>query len=283
MKTTHRISFLALSIALLGCASNPFAGFYRDETASVPADVVAQRLSPYSGRTQIYSTRDQQVDGDRLVRRGYLMLGQASFQGAGRVTDAMLMEQARKVGADIVLYANQYQGADQSAYPLLQYHPGQTTTTVASGTANASAMGTGGYAHATGSYTGVATSTTSGTFSTTMVPITVHRYSHSATFWRKGRPSIFGVLLEVIPDPMRRELQRNTGALVTVVIEDSPAFLANILPGDIVIGIDSLDVISPSQLIASLPLFAGREVSVRILRAGEERVVKVRMNERKTG
>lgn len=74
---------------------------------------------------------------------------------------------------------------------------------------------------------------------------------------------------------MRKTLERNTGALITVVIEDTPAFRANLLPGDIIIAIDSLDIVSPVQMVESLPLFAGRTVIVKVLRNGKERELSV--------
>ena len=274
-----KIITLLLSIALLsGCATNYVSQYYRDHTAGVPKDQVDQRLMPYSGVTKIFSTNDHQRDGAVLAQRGYVMVGESGFEGGVSVTDAQLMEQGKKVGADIVLYSSKYQGSSQTAVPFMQYHPGQNSTTYSSGTANASAYGTGGSAYGTATYSGTSTTTSPGTFSTTMVPVTVHRYSYGVTFWRKERPAILGVQTDVLPEEMRRQLQRNTGALVKVVMDDSPAFRANILAGDVVIAVDDTPIISPQQFHDTMPQFSGKRVVVTILRGGEEKKIEVQMN-----
>src|SRR6188474_1520539 len=97
---------ILLSIALLsGCATNYVSQYYRDHTAGVPKTQLDQHLMPYSGVTKIFSTNDHERDGAVLAQRGYIVLGESSFEGGVSVTDAQLMEQGKKVGADIVLYS----------------------------------------------------------------------------------------------------------------------------------------------------------------------------------
>lgn len=160
----------------------------------------------------------------------------------------------------------------------MQYNPGTISTTSSSGTANASAYGTGGSAYGSATYTGTSTTTSPGTFSTTMMPITINRYEYDATFWRKGRPSIFGVHPQALPDEMRKSLQRNTGALVKLVIDDSPAFRANVLAGDVVIALDDIPILSPQQLLDLLPRYAGKRTVVTVLRDRVERRIEVQLN-----
>lgn len=272
------LSVVVLISFISGCAANQFARFYHDYTANIPPAQISKVLMPYSGRTQVFSTNDMKKDSDELARRGYVLLGESSFQGAVRVTPKMLQNQAQDVGADIVLYYSQYQGSEQTAMPFLQYNPGQSSTTYSSGTVNANAYGSGGYAHGTGSYSGTSSTSSPGTYSTSMVPVTVHHYIHDATFWRKRTTPIFGVFVTNLPDDIRTALKRNTGALVKTVMDDSPAFRANILPGDIITDISGITIYSGQDLLEKMPQFSGKKCDVLILRDGHQINVPVQMN-----
>jgi len=110
------------------------------------------------------------------------------------------------------------------------------------------------------------------------VPVTTDRYGHAATFWRKARPSRFGVRVAALPDDLRTSLERNTGVLVRLVVDDSPAFRANILPGDVLVGIDSVEIESPRDFTRKVDAFAGKRCNVVLIRNGEERLIPVKMN-----
>lgn len=78
-----------------------------------------------------------------------------------------------------------------------------------------------------------------------------------------------GVVLDLIPVALRSELGRNTGAYVSTVEDESPAFFANLLVGDVIIGVSGKEVRTPSEfetLVESVPsgpveltLIRGRE------------------------
>lgn len=258
-----------------GCV-NPATQFYRD---LVPPGA-ASTLLPYSGTTQIYSSADMDRDAQSMRRRNYNCIGFSGFQGAVTLTDAMLREQAKKVGADVVLYASKYQGSQQVAVPYTQYQPGQTSTTTSTGTVNANAYGTGGYAYGNANYYGTSTTTTPGTFSTTVVPVTVQRYEYGISYWRRCKPPVFGVSGINLPDELRQKLQRNTGFLVAVVVDDSPAFRANVLPGDVVTAFNGHPILSMKDFLDKLPEVAGQHCMVTLLRDGKEQTVAVEMGNR---
>jgi membrane-associated protease RseP (regulator of RpoE activity) len=181
-------------------------------------------------------------------------------------------------GADIVLYQSEYLGSRTDSVPITSYQPGRTSTTQHSGVAqvNPSPIFGGPVV----GYAGTSVTEEPGTYSTTYVPVTVDRYSHVATFWRKARPSRFGVSVVALPDDLRRSLERNTGVLVMAVVDDSPAFRANILPGDVLVGIDSAEIESLHDFTRKLDAFAGKQCNVVLIRNGEERLIPVKMNRR---
>ena len=267
-------------MVLSGCATNYVSQFYRSEINDANSALYDESLMPFSGTTQIYSSSNHDEDGAALFRRGYTLIGKSGFKGSVAVSELQLKQQAKRVGADIVLFGSRYQGAFQAAVPFIQYNPGTSSTTHSSGTANANVYGSSGSAYGTGSYSGTSTTTTPGSYSTTVVPTTVHRYAYSASFWRNSKPLIFGAALAPLPEQIRRELQRNTGALIGVVRDNSPAFRANILDGDILTALDDIQIISLDHVRQVLKELAGQRVVATIIRNGEEKRIEVQLNER---
>lgn len=277
MKNILKVALIILGLFLYGCVSNPFSKFYHDGIVNDSSNMLAIRLMPYSGTTHIYMSNDQNNDANDLIQKGYAMIGASNFEGSIKVTQEQLLTHGKKVGADIILYTTIYQGSHQSAVPLVQYNPGQTSSTYTYGTVNASAYGPSGNAYGTASYTENSTTTTPGTYNTNFVPVTMHRYQYGASFWRKIKPPALGVQANVIPLEMRKKLNRNTGAYVERVINDSPAFRANILPGDVIIKINNIDIMSYTHLVQITPTLSGMSCDIKILRNGKEFVVPVQM------
>jgi serine protease Do len=268
-------AIIAVALVLLtGCvtAPNGFSQFYLDRAGTAITNAL-----PYSGNTQIFTTSSESNDVKELFRNGYALIGVSAFQGPPQARNA-LMSQAKKVGADVVLYASVYLGSQQAEVPIVQYHPGQTYTTTSSGTANANAWGDGGYAYGTGNYYGTSTTTSPGTFDTQTVPVTVQRYQYEAGFFRETKPPILGTITIPLPSEIRQLLERNTGVLVWIVRNDTPAFNANILEGDVILKMNGEDVSSVSDYTRKCFSFAGRKVDIEIWRNGQSKTIPVQLN-----
>lgn len=262
-------------VNLTGCvtAPNGFSTFYQDRLGASITN-----LPPYSGITKILTeSANPTNDVKELYRNGYILIGSSAFQGPPQSQDAM-MSQAKKIGADAVLYSCVYLGSQQTTVPWIQYNPGQSSTTSSSGTVNANAWGSGGYAHGTGNYYGTSTTTSPGTFSTQIVPITVQRYQYQAGFFRKLKPTIFGVIPEPLPLEIRLQLERNTGVFVWVVENNSPAFDANILEGDVILQVNGEDVTSVEDLLKKNKKLAGQKVDIEIWRNEQLKTISVQLN-----
>ena len=99
---------------------------------------------------------------------------------------------AKDVGADIVLVAASNAGTESGVAPLINYQPGQTSTTYQSGRVNATASSSNGTsAWGTAQFSGQSTTTTSGSYSTSYVPYTRNLQKSVASFWRKRRSAEF--------------------------------------------------------------------------------------------
>ena len=164
------LSFIVI-ISSTGCVTtkNGFSEYYKDLSGAAITN-----LPPYSGETKIITASANPTNDLRdIFRNNYFLIGFSSFQGPPQSQD-MLLSHAKKIGADVVLLTSVYLGRQQTAVPFVQYHPGQTSTTTSSGTVNANVYGSGGgYAYGTGNYSGSSTTTSPGTFSTQVVPVTV--------------------------------------------------------------------------------------------------------------
>jgi S1-C subfamily serine protease len=93
-----------------------------------------------------------------------------------------------------------------------------------------------------------------------------------------GRPRIFGTNVANLSDETRIALKRNTGAVVVLVINDSPAFHANVLVGDIIIRIDDTPIDSEQDVTTKMPAFAGKDCVLTVLRDGKETKIPIKLN-----
>jgi serine protease Do len=270
------LTFCAIA-SLTGCvtAPNGFSRFYQDQAGGAITN-----LPPYSGETKIVRQSDNVTnDLKELARNNYLLIGTSAFQGPPQSQD-MLMAQAKKVGADVVIYSSVYLGSQETTVPFVQYHPGESYTTTSSGTLNANAYGNGGYAYGTGNYYGNSTTTSSGTYSTEMIPITIQRYQYDVGYFRKGKTPVLGIVPKELPDEIRQQLQRNNGVYVWVVRNDTPAFYANILEGDVILKLNGENVESIKDFSEKLLPVVGKKVDLEIWRSGETKTISVQLNDK---
>jgi S1-C subfamily serine protease len=83
-------------------------------------------------------------------------------------------------------------------------------------------------------------------------------------------------LAELTPD-QRKKYERNNGVVVRYAVEGSPAFNANIIPGDLIIGIDNNNVLSgehAGQLLEAIPQPADKVV-FKVIRNNIEKDIVV--------
>lgn len=103
----------------MSIATNSFRQFYRDYTVGTPRSDLDRALQPFSGTTRILKTDDPQKDTTDLFRKNYAILGESTFQWSQAPSETQLMEQARRVGADAVLYDGEYPGIPQATAPAI--------------------------------------------------------------------------------------------------------------------------------------------------------------------
>lgn len=263
MKFTRiiRANASVLTAALLaGCASG-YSQFYKPAPGTTPEVIAAMRVAPPTGQPIVERTAmpsDWTALIDSYAKRSYAPIGGSSFNSGREEREEAAIEQGKKVGADLVLILNpRYTGSTTTAIPLTT-----PTTTTSYSTGRATAFGAGGVVNAYGS----GTTTTYGS-TTTMVPITVHRSDYGALYFVKRKWN-FGAELRDLNDQERQDLQSNKGVVVRVVADNTPAFYADILPGDIILAVNDEPILNREYLSKRISNFAGQLVTVSIYRRG---------------
>lgn len=257
-------ALLGLTAVLLASCANQYERFYQPVAGATPEAIAQIREAPPPGNPQVEHasapTGPQEMEAllSSYIKRGYALIGSSSFDSTAAQRETSAIEQARKVGADlVVILAPRYAGSTTAVMPIAT-----PTSSTSYSTATATAYGPGGVANVYGS----GTTTTYGT-STSYVPITLQHFDYGAGYFIK-RKWRFGVLCRDLTDAERQELQTNKGAFVRVVVDASPAFIADILPGDIILAIDGQPVINQAQMFKSLEKRGGQTISVSLYRHG---------------
>ncbi|MFZ5723857.1 MAG: PDZ domain-containing protein [Pseudomonadota bacterium] len=251
---------LILIAALLSGCTNPYAKFYQ----GMPDARVRPGYVPSSEPVKIYSSNDIQQDARSLMVKGYLPVGESSFNAASnQASQSQLIFHANKIGAQLVLVKSAFSHTVSGALPLTVPN---TATSYSSGTATA--YGPGGSVTAYGS----GTTTTYGS-QTTMVPYTIQRYDFDAMYFVKAKPRV-GFIAVAIDNETRRKLGTNSGVRVDIVIENSGAFENDVLPGDIVLKFNDTKIQSVEHYSEMLSTYSGQSVTLTINRDGVE-ILKV--------
>ncbi len=249
---------ILLVLLISGCATNGYAKFYTSATGVTPEVIASNRSGPQPAVPEV--ARAAEFDGlvDAYARKGYAAVGISSFSSGRNERDGDAIEQGKRIGADLVVVINpEYVGSQTTAIPITIP---TTTTSQTSGTATA--YGTGGTATAYGN----STTTTYGS-RTTYVPMTVNRYEFGALYFVKRR-YLLGANYRDLSDEERRQLQSNRGAYVISVIDDSPAYESDILPGDVIVALNGQAANGQDGLSDLVKASEGRAVELTIIRQG---------------
>jgi PDZ domain len=253
----------------MGCA-NGYKDFYKSASQPTLDAVAARRVAPPPATPQVERAQPAASDLilDAYAKRSYVMIGNSFFNSGKNESEDSAIRQGQQVGADLVLILNPvYKGSITSSIPLTT-----PTQTVSRSTGTATAYGPAGTATAYGS----GTTTTYGT-NTTYIPVTVHRSDFGSVFFVKQRFGL-GLFTRDLSDSERQELQSNKGVVVRLVVDESPAFNADILVGDIVLSIDGVSVGSMQSFTDILRQRSGKLVSIALLRRGQRVDKEVQLN-----
>jgi hypothetical protein len=203
-----KIFFLG-AVFLVGCASNPYSEFYRANENSIQNSI-------YLGEVKIIQSNDQNLDINNMLKKGYIIIGSSNFSAyqTNKNIDE-LITQAKKIGAEIVLFSSNFIRTET------------LNVTSVMPTTNVTYIGN--------------TPITSYNSNIVNIPVNKNRNNYVATFLKKSSSRI-GILAQDIPDNERLKRQKNKGSKVMIIVDDSPAFNADILVGDIIEEINGITI-----------------------------------------
>jgi hypothetical protein len=274
---------VTILVALTAGCQNPYDKFY---TSTIPPELNNRGLLPHTGETQFSSVSATEMKSsiETLVRRGYVVVGYAKFESKAGDYTSSLRAKAQEVQADIVLMSSAFARTRSGVTRVLDYDPLQGSTTYSSGQVHSSNYGLGGYIQPSGNFSSknmpqspMSSTASPGTFSADYVPYNVQLNGYSACFLRKFH-YVIGARWSPLSDEQRRALQRNTGLVVNIVIEGTPAYAAHILPGDILLTIDGEGVVSGEMFIERALEKAGQVVKLGVLRDGVNKDIELRVD-----
>jgi hypothetical protein len=241
-------------LLLIGCG-NPFSEFYSGKTVK---DIVSPEvnLEAPNPKPQVFTTNDLGTTLRQWIEDGWWLLGQSSWTGGDVGSDSQAQEQARRIGASVVIRTFRYLGSSSGALPM-------TTPTVSTTYGSGTAYGTGGTATWNG------TATTYGT-QTTYVPVTVHRYQSDAAFLcRPKKLPTLGLIVRRMKPEEQTLAGTPEGAVVELVLRNTPAATSGLLPGDVVVRIGSFAVTNEQLYEAAVRANEGAMVEVEWIRGGQ--------------
>lgn len=263
------LTVVTLVALVTGCASG-YTEFYRPAAGATPEAIARVRAAPppETPLVERAAPADPRAVSDAYAKRGYIVIGSSMFNSGDSEPDSSAIAQGKAVGADLVLILNpEYTGSVTTRMPLTT--PTSSTTY---STGRATAYGPGGSVTAYGS----GTSTTYGS-TTTYVPITTHRSDYGAVYFVKQRFNL-GAFFRDLSDAERQEVQSNRGAVVRLVVDNTPAFFADVLVGDLVTAIDGVPVASSEGVLDLLWERRGRQITLALLRKGKRIEKTIQLN-----
>jgi membrane-associated protease RseP (regulator of RpoE activity) len=254
MKILKFIFYIFSCIVLSGCANN-YQKFYVQRIPS--GDLNNLNLLKKDQIPNIYTSNNLNRDINALRSKRYSVIGTSEFNAQFEKTDNAI-DVAKSIGATIVLISNTYTDTQSAVVPF--FMPNTTTTTT-------TGMISSPYSSPS-TFSGTSTA-----YGTSVVPFVVNnrRYDQVAVYFAQSnvKPKV-GIFFNDLTDKERKEYGQNTGVVIQTVIENSPAFLANIVNGDLILKFDNRDVVNSNNLIKLIgDKKLGEKISFTLLRNGK--------------
>ncbi len=269
LRAIHLILFVSFGTIILGCVSG-YQTFYIPTPGATPEAIKSSRLSPPPASPVV---EKYAFVGNDLIhsyaRKGYSLIGYSQFSSGRQERDYNAVAQGVAVGADLVLISNpRFERTNTAVVPITS-----PTTSTSYSSDSANIYGPGGSATVSGSST-----TTRYGSNTNYIPVSVNVNTYTATYFIKAKYRL-GVKFRDLNQSERLSLGRNTGAVVSVLIEDTPAFYADVLEGDVFEMVNNEKVLSSKQVLQQFARLKGHEVSVVINRNGTLITKKIALGE----
>lgn len=256
--------FGLLALGVAGCA-NPYRKNFQPTTWNVP-DWFTERLGDPAVEPKLLVSDAVASDNRRLFESGYILVGYSKFEGP-EVDLEKALDAGRKIGADVVAVDRDYAGTVKKTVPYTYWTGDRTTRIRETGSTPSNRT-----------FRRDVEITTGGDAQTVFVPQETRVYHQAATYWKKLQRVFLGAYLADLTVEQRRAIGTNRGLEVKGLIKGSPAFNADIFPGDIVTHLNGEPVPVAREFYRGLDDRAGETVDLTLLRDGREIHRRVSLN-----
>ncbi|MDN3223891.1 PDZ domain-containing protein [Pseudomonas nunensis] len=245
-----------------GCTNtvNPYNSYYSSAVGLTPEYIAKTRMSPPPETPLVDHGNYEDLLEKNLTkwaRQGYGIIGTAAFNSGSTVPDKLAIDQGKTVKADLVVIQNpKYVGSFATSAAVIK-------PTVSTSVGSTSIVGANGLNRAVASGSSSTYSTT-----TDYVPVTQHRADYSA-FYLVRNTTTFGVRTIDLDEKERHERQSNYGVKATMIIDDSPAYKADLLSGDILEELDGQKISNSNALSNLIAERKGKTVVLTFSRDGK--------------
>jgi len=265
-------AIVVLLISLSGCAQNGYKTFYKPVSGYNPDSIAARRAAPPPATPIIeraQSGGNPQSILAAYAKRAYILIGSATFNSGKVESEQSAVNQGKDVGADLVLiFDPKYTGSVTANMPITTP---TATTSYSNNTATIYGPGSG-----TAKVYGQGVTTTYGS-TTEYLPVTINRSDYGAAYFVKLKFNL-GLIYRDLNESERKTLQSNKGVAVIIVVNDTPAFEADILTGDIITKVDDNVISNQKSFSELLNEQKGKKIKLSIIRNGQRIEKEVHLN-----
>ena len=230
---TMRAMLVGWSLAALllgGCAAtntNGYREFYMPKPGVTPETIAATRAAPPTGSPRV--ARVGHYDESVYARQGYELIGYSSFSIGYNQSEKDAIDQAIKVGADlVVILSPEYQGVRDNKN-LAVTTPTETTAHTSS---TATAYGSRWPVNGLRRFDDDDLRHQNGVRANDGRPLPIQ----CRLLCQEALPS--RSTIQDLTDSERQQMQTNRGAYVVSVVDGSPAYEIDILPGDVIVAMN---------------------------------------------
>ena len=256
---------LTLLLLLASCGTGQFGSSYK--AYSDP------RLSPElvalteEGEPNLIRSSDLDHDVRQFREHNYVVVGESAFNGIHESPNNAV-KQAKEVGATHVIVSSEYTDTrSRLAYDYQDYY-----RTI--------------YVNKVRSVNGKSVHYREAVTVRDTVTVPYTQYYDNFDQWavymvKSNRVHKLGILLRDLDQQDRGINNRNTGTVIDIVLASSPAYLADIVPGDVLTAINGEKIIDTRHaidLIGALEL-SGQTVLLSIVKQGVERDISLEFSE----
>ncbi|WP_313739605.1 PDZ domain-containing protein [Pseudomonas sp.] len=241
-------------IALSGCVNRYEQSYLADDHVY---DVLTNRAAPAPERPAVsrMAYSESEAVGQDLRRKGFQSLGYSFFKTEYETPDSMAIEQAKNVGADLVVitYAEPSGSYERTREVSEPVGKSESVTSVRD---------------KKGRRTGETITTETTLYETRYVTSTVYLYSYGAFYWVRTKSGL-GLQVTWPDEAIRKARKTKGGAQIKLVIYGSPAERAELQENDIIESVDGKTIASP-YMFDAFPHVPGQALKLVITRDGKK-------------